>query len=434
MSISSSVLNPATTQVVTRVRWKIFFLMLMLVSINYIDRTSLSVAMPLISRDFDLDPAMQGLILSSFFWTYAFMQVPGGVLADRYKPRIVIALATVGWGFFQTVAAFSTNWVMLLLTRLGLGAAEAPILPAGGKLNAIWMTPNERSRGATLVDGGAPLGAALGAIVIGGLIAGLGSWRLAFVVAGIGTMACGPLAWWYVRNSPREHPLVSEPEARHVEDAHAAEDAKDTHTGAGSWVGYFRFRSVWCMCLGWMFFNTVFYGLLTWSPSYLFTVHGFDIAALGGATFIIFFSGFIGELAGGWIGDQWRVRGGRPNQVYRTMFAVAALFTTASIFAVGYVKNPIAVVALLAVVLFFLRWCGMYWAIPSILATRDRAGFLGGCMNLAGNTAGITVPIMVGLIVQITASYFLAMMFFASAGIGLLICSTAIDYSRKLSV
>ena len=173
---------------------------------------------------------------------------------------------------------------------------------------------------------------------------------------------------------------------------------------------------------------------LTWLPSYLFAVHGFDIAALGGATFIIFFSGFIGELVGGWIGDQWRARGGRPNQVYRTMFAVAALFTTVSIFAVGYVMNPMAVVALLAVVLFFLRWCGMYWAIPSILATRDRAGFLGGCMNLAGNTAGIAVPIIVGLIVQITASYFLAMMFFASAGIALLICSTAIDYSRKLPV
>ena len=134
--------------------------MLILFSINYIDRTSLSVAMPLIGNEFGLDPAMQGLILSSFFWTYAFMQVPGGVLADRYKPRIVIALSTVGWGFFQTVAAVSTNWVMLLLTRLGLGATEGPIYPAGIKLNAIWMTPNERARGVTLLDGGAPLGAA----------------------------------------------------------------------------------------------------------------------------------------------------------------------------------------------------------------------------------------------------------------------------------
>ena len=116
------------------------------------------------------------------------------------------------------------------------------------------------------------------------------------------------------------------------------------------------------------------------------------------------------------------------------MFAVAALLATVSIFAVGYIKNPIAVVAVLSVVLFFLRWCGMYFAIPPIVATRDRAGFLCGCMNFAGNIAGITIPIVVGFIVQITGLYFLAMMFFAGAGIALLICSTAIDYSRKLPV
>jgi len=434
MSTSSTVINPTAIAATSRVRWKIFLLMLTLVSINYIDRASLSVAMPLIGMEFDLDPATQGLILSSFFWTYAFMQVPGGMLADRYKPRIVIALSTVGWGFFQTIAAVSTSSTMLLLTRLGLGMTEAPIYPAGGKLNAMWMTPNERARGATLLDGGAPLGAALGAIVIAGLIAGLGSWRLAFLAAGFGTMAFGPLAWWYIRNRPREHPMVSDAEARHIEEAHAVEDAQNPQTAGGSWTAYFRFRSVWCMCLGWMFFNTVFYGLLTWLPSYLFKVHGFDIKTLGGATFIIFFAGFVGELLGGWISDTWQARAGRANQVYRTMFAVAAVFTTGSILAVAYVKNPIAVVALLSVTLFFLRWCGMYWAIPSILAGRDRAGFLGGCMNLSGNIAGIAVPIIVGFIVQMTGSYFLAMMFFAAASVGLLICSSAIDYSRKLPV
>src|ERR1700760_1497292 len=154
----------------TRVRWKIFLLLLMLTSINYIDRASLSVAMPLISKEFEIDPAMQGLILSSFFWTYAFMQVPGGMLADHYKPRIVIALATIFWGAFQAIAAVATNSWTLVLTRLGLGASEAPIYPAGGKLNAIWMTQTERGRGATLLDGGAPLGAALGSLVIAWLI------------------------------------------------------------------------------------------------------------------------------------------------------------------------------------------------------------------------------------------------------------------------
>ena len=160
--------------------------MLMLIAINYIDRASISVAMPVISKEFDIDLTMQGFILSSFFLTYALMQIPGGMLADRFKPRVVIAAATLGWGFFQAVAAVSFNAWVLVLTRLGLGASEAPIYPAGGKLNAIWMTSNERARGATLLDGGAPLGAALGSLIIAGLIAEFGSWRISFVVAGVG--------------------------------------------------------------------------------------------------------------------------------------------------------------------------------------------------------------------------------------------------------
>ena len=418
----------------TAVRWKIFVLMLFLITINYIDRASLSVAMPIISKEFNLDPATQGFILSSFFWTYAFMQVPGGMLADKYKPRIVIAAATIGWGLFQAIAAASTSSFMLVLTRLGLGATEAPIYPAGGKLNAMWMTPNERARGATLLDGGAPLGAALGALVIAGLIAEFDSWRVSFVVAGLGTVLCGIFAWWYIRNSPREHPSVNEAEATHIQTAHALEDLSDPVSSGRGLGAYFAYRSVWCMCLGWMFFNTVFYGLLTWMPTYLFKVHGLDIKQLGGALFIMFFAGFVGELVGGQIGDIWRQRGGSPNMIFRTLFGIAATVATISIFSVAYVTDALAAIALLSSTLFFLRWCGMYWAIPSMLGTRNRAGFLGGCMNLGGNIAGITVPIIVGFIVQYSGSYFLALMFFAAAGVALFICSTAIDYSRKLPV
>jgi MFS transporter, ACS family, D-galactonate transporter len=434
MTVQAEVVPTQALVEKTAVRWKIFVLMLFLITINYIDRASLSVAMPLISKEFNLDAATQGFILSSFFWTYAFMQVPGGMLADKYKPRIVIAAATIGWGLFQAIAAASTSSFMLVLTRLGLGATEAPIYPAGGKLNAMWMTPNERARGATLLDGGAPLGAALGAIVIAGLIAEFDSWRISFVVAGVGTVLCGFFAWWYIRNSPSEHPSVNEAEAAHIQNAHALEDLSDPVSSGRGIGAYFAYRSVWCMCLGWMFFNTVFYGLLTWMPTYLFKVHGLDIKQLGGALFIMFFAGFVGELVGGQIGDIWRQRGGTPNLIFRTLFGIAATVATISVFSVAYVTNAVAAIALLSSTLFFLRWCGMYWAIPSILATRNRAGFLGGCMNLGGNIAGISVPIIVGLIVQYTGSYFLALMFFAAAGVALFICSTAIDYSRKLPV
>jgi ACS family D-galactonate transporter-like MFS transporter len=377
---------------------------------------------------------MQGVILSAFLWTYALMQIPGGMLADRFKPRIVIATATLFWGLFQAAAALCTSSGSLLLTRLGLGAAEAPIYPAGGKLNAIWMTQNERGRGATLLDGGAPLGAALGAIIITWLITALGSWRLAFVVAGVGTVLAGIWSWHYIRNNPRDHSGVNEVEASYIERSHALEFSQEPGKLSGRSLDFFKYRSVWLMFFGWMCFNTVFYGLLTWMPNYLNKVHGFDIKQMGGASFIIFFSGFVGELAGGWIADKWKAAGGNPNKVMRTLFGIAAVVATVSIFSVAYTTDPVAVVVLLSTTLFFIRWCGLYWCIPSILGTRDKIGFLGGTMNLGGNIGGISVPIIVGMIVQFTGSYFLALMFFAAAGVGLFVCSTGIDYEKKLPV
>ncbi|BDR10081.1 MULTISPECIES: MFS transporter [Comamonas] len=426
---------PQAAAAPTKVRWKIFLMMLFLIAVNYIDRASLSVAMPMIAKEFDLSPAVQGLLMSSFFWTYAFMQIPGGMLADRFGPRVVIVCSTLGWGFFQAIAAACTGWVSLLITRLGLGASEAPIYPAGGKLNGIWMTQNERGRGATLLDGGAPLGAALGALIIAGLLTHFDSWRVSFVVAGVGTMIAGVFAWWYIRNHPREHAGVNEAEAAFIEEAHAADLAAEPAHASGKVMDFFKYRSVWGMFFGWMCFNALFYGLLTWMPTYLSKVHGMDIKQMGGAVFIMFFSGFVGEMVGGWIADKWKAAGASQAKVLRTLFGIASIIATIAIYNVARFKDPVTIVILLSVTLFFLRWCGLFWCVPSILGTRKRVGFLGGVMNLGGNFAGIGVPILVGVIVQATGSYDMAMMLFAAAGAGLFVCSSiVIDYSKKIPV
>ncbi|MGO3552678.1 MFS transporter, partial [Pseudomonas helleri] len=123
----------------TTVRWRIFLILLLLSAINYIDRASLSVALPLISSEFEMTPALEGLMLSAFFWSYALMQIPGGMLLDRFQVRNIVGVATVGWGFFQAIAGGAHSWMTLLATRIGLGVAESPIMPAGAKLNGAWL-------------------------------------------------------------------------------------------------------------------------------------------------------------------------------------------------------------------------------------------------------------------------------------------------------
>ncbi|MFE1817156.1 MFS transporter, partial [Pseudomonas otitidis] len=91
----------------------------------------------------------------------------------------------------------------------------------------------------------------------------------------------------------------------------------------------------------------------TWMPSYLHKAHNLDIKAMGGATFLIFMCGFVGELVGGWIADKWKTNGGQPNTVMRSMFAGSAAVAALCILLVAYTPDAVKVIALLCVALFF---------------------------------------------------------------------------------
>ncbi len=133
------------------VRWRVFAFLGLLTVVNLVDRISLLVGMPVISRELGSSPVLQGIILNAFFWTYAARQVPGGWLIDRLGPSRMIAAATLLWGLFQALVLATTGAGTLLATRLGLGAAEAPLFPSGGAPIGRWLAPRERVRGAVIL-------------------------------------------------------------------------------------------------------------------------------------------------------------------------------------------------------------------------------------------------------------------------------------------
>ncbi|RZN31451.1 MFS transporter [Bradyrhizobium sp. Leo121] len=407
------------------VRWRIFGIIFLLVVINLIDRVTLSIAMPTIAKEFAIEPAMQGLLLSAFFWSYALLQIPGGWLIDRFGPRVLIAGATIGWGFFQAVAGVATGGVSLLLSRIGLGAAEAPLFPAGAKLNSIWLSSQERARGAVLVDSGAPLGAAFGGVIIASLILSLGSWRTAFVVAGLATMLLGALAWWYLRDNPADHPGVNAGELAAIKSAASASQVAPVvgsrSLGKGSFAAILLGRMSWAM---------INFGLLTWGPSYLAQARGFDLKQMGGATFAIFLAGMFGSLTSGFLVDWLHARGFARGVVYKWALGLTGLGVMLSFLALPQIADPIAAVALLSATLFLLYFGSLYWSLPAILAPKDRVGIVGGAMNFAGSASGIAIPIITGLILQATGAYLMVLYFFAACAALYVVGSLLIDFKQ----
>lgn len=407
-STPAGVIAPATGAERTGVRWRIFAVVFVLVVVNLMDRTALSIAMPTIAREFDLTPTMQGVLLSGFFWSYAALQVPGGWLIDRYGPRALIAGATVLWGLFQSLAALTTGGISLLVTRVGLGAAEAPLFPAGAKLNAHWLSPTERGRGAVLMDSGSPLGAAIGGAVIAFLIVTFESWRLAFLAAGLATLGLGVVAWLVLRDDPARHPGVNEAERAHIAAAAGATREAPPRIAVRSMVGLLLGRMSWAM---------INFGLLTWGPSYLAQGRGFDLKQMGSATFVIFLSGMAGSLFAGFAADALFARGWSRTVVYKGMLGLSGLAVFLAFVALPAVADPVGAVAILSVTLFFLYWGSLYWSLPTLLAPRERIGFVGGLMNFAGSASGIAVPILTGLILQVTGAYLAVLLFFAACAL-----------------
>lgn len=415
--------SPTTSGRKTNVRWTVVILLFVWYTINCIDRASLSVALPTISKEFALEPAVQGLILSAFFWTYCLMQIPGGLAADKWGPRRVLAVASVVWGSFTALAGVAANAAMLIAARVGLGAFEAPFMPSASKLVSKWMPQSRRASGVTLIDSGAPLGTAFGGLVVAGIIASTGSWRIAFVVIGVATIVLGLSISWYLRNRPEEHPQVNEAEAEFIRTNGGEQLVEKEKPGLTA-------TTTLAMVIGRIGWAMVFWGLVTWGPSYLANARELDLASMGFATFLIFLCGAVGEILSGLLADVLQRRF-TPNVALKLLFGGSGVVSLIALLLLPTVSDAGTAVALLCVAVFFNLFGGLYWTIPGMLAKPERVGFVGGVMNFAGTSAGIIVPIVAGLIVQYTGGYTGVLIYLAVCAAIYVVGSLSIDFEGK---
>src|ERR1700730_18781091 len=156
-------------------RWGIVGLLFTASLINYLDRAAISFALPLISRDFHLTPETKGLLLSSFFWSYALMQIPIGWCADRLNLRWLYAGAFALWSLAQGLTGLAGSLAVLIGFRILLGVGESIYLPGGTKIVSLLFAQKERGLSSGLFEFGTRTGLVLEGMLVTWLLVRYGS-------------------------------------------------------------------------------------------------------------------------------------------------------------------------------------------------------------------------------------------------------------------
>ncbi len=394
-----------TPRAMTRKRWMIIWLAFIGLSINYLDRSSLSVALPFMGKDFELSATQQGLIFAAFFWAYDFCQLAAGWYVDKVGPRKSFSLAAVWWSIFTMITAMSTSFWSLFAARFLLGVGESPAPSTAAKVVATWFPVRERAFATSIWDSGSRVGAVI-ALPVVTLIVAFTSWHAVFIIIGIAGLVWAAV-WWKTYRSPEEHPSANAAEVSYIQEGGARSEASDD-AGAAKlpWRSLFKYRTILSMMFGFFCLNAAIYFFITFFPTYLVKERGFDLLKLG------FFGAIPGICAvafgwlAGYVADRAVQRGVSVTRVRKTAIAGGLIGGSVIMFA-AVVPEAWMALALLSVAYSSLTVAATgIWSLPADVAPSSRhVGSIGGLQNFASNLAGIFTPILIGVLVDQTGSF-----------------------------
>ena len=362
----------------------ILALMVASVAINYVDRTSLSTAAPLLGVDLAISPAKMGMLLSAFFWTYAFLQLVSGWLVDRHGVRWVMAIGFFIWSAATTATGLVHSFATLLWLRLLLGAGESVAYPCYSKIIAANFAEHQRGLANSLIDAGTKFGPALG-IFAGGILMGRYGWRPVFTILGLGSLLWLPAWFKWMPSGPAA-----------------------VHTAQWEGPGFAEIcaqKQAWATIIGHFSGNYLWYFLITWLPSYLVQERGFSMSTMAYVGALAFCVTGITTIITGVLADRAIAAGATPTRVRKTC-VIAGLGLATSVVTVAVVHGTMASMAcLMFACIAYGVFASSHWAIPQTIAGPVAAGKWTGLQNCLANLAGVAAPAITGFAVERTGHF-----------------------------
>ena len=309
---------------IPRVRWGIGVLLGAGVLINYFDRINLSVGAPQLQQEFGLTDGELGWLFSGFFWSYALLQIPSGMILDRFGVTAVYRVSSFLWSLTSALTALAGGFGGVLAARVLLGVAEGPGFPASAKATGYWFPRGERAMATSIFDAAAKFANVIGVPLVALAVVRFG-WRWGFGITGMLSFLYF-LAFLIVYRDPSRHPRLSSAERDYILAGGATREGP-AESGEVAMLGYLlRNRKVWGLTIGFSAYGYSFYLFLTWLPNYLVQSMHMSILKSAGFTAIPWICATIAGLGiGGWLIDHLIARGYDETPVRKTVLVLGML-------------------------------------------------------------------------------------------------------------
>ncbi|PEJ27374.1 MFS transporter [Peribacillus butanolivorans] len=386
----------------------IIILLFIGMTLSYIDKASINVAIIPIQKELQLNSLESGFVLSIFFFSYAFMHLLGGWLTDKYGSRKVLVLSILAFSLFTTFTSFAWSFASLLLFRFLFGIGEGSVFPASIRSISDNFPENERGRASSFFLSAQTFGGAIGSVTIGVLVVSLG-WRSMFVSIGIiGVLVAW--AFWVYLKSPADAQINN-----------AKQNQKKV-----SYKKVFKTNNFWKLFFTKFFSNIVNWGMISWMPSYLVN-KGLDLLSVSALMSIPYLASFLMFNVNGWILDKYM--SGREKYLAVAGSISSGVFLY-MMFNATSVTLGIIYMTFNAISIAFIG-TSLYTMVIKY-SPKGLTGSVTGLVSFGGQIAGGISPVVIGFVLTLfKGSYNAASWFLITAALAGAIASITIKNKVK---
>ncbi|MFE4239678.1 MFS transporter [Peribacillus butanolivorans] len=386
----------------------IIILLFIGMTLSYIDKASINVAIIPIQKELQLNSLESGFVLSIFFFSYAFMHLLGGWLTDKYGSRKVLVLSILAFSLFTTFTSFAWSFASLLLFRFLFGIGEGSVFPASIRSISDNFPENERGRASSFFLSAQTFGGAIGSVTIGVLVVSLG-WRSMFVSIGIiGVLVAW--AFWVYLKSP----------------ADAQINLEKQNQKKVSYKKVFKTNNFWKLFFTKFFSNIVNWGMISWMPSYLVN-KGLDLLSVSALMSIPYLASFLMFNVNGWILDKYM--SGREKYLAVAGSISSGVFLY-MMFNATSVTLGIVYMTFNAISIAFIG-TSLYTMVIKY-SPNELTGSVTGLVSFGGQIAGGISPVVIGFVLTLfKGSYNAASWFLITAALAGAIASITIKNKVK---